>query len=45
MMGDLLVASPYMQISDSLKITFTASMQEFCVCIVRNGTEQLDTVT
>lgn len=34
MMGDLLVASPYVQISDSLKITFTASMQEFCFVYV-----------
>lgn len=33
-MGELLVVSPYMQISNSLKILYTQSVQEFCFVYV-----------
>lgn len=34
MMGELLVARLYVQISDSLKITYTQSVEEFCFVYV-----------
>ena len=32
-MGELLVATPYVQISDSLKTTYSQSVQESCLCM------------